>query len=96
MLYAVGTPTNTYVVTALVVAGAKNPPATVVNCVIVLVKRTLPLVRVLVLSGVGTITSTNVVLPPAARADVVVTVRTGNEPEVIVKVASWLATSTRT
>jgi hypothetical protein len=61
----------------------------------VLVNRTLPLVRVLVLSGVGTMTATNVVDPPPASADVVVTVLAGNVPDVIVTVASCVGTPTR-
>jgi hypothetical protein len=83
-------------VTALVTAGCNNAAGVVVNTVIVLVNATIPLVRLLVLSGVGTMTSTNVVDPPAASADVVVTVRAGNVPCVMVRVASCVGTSTRT
>jgi hypothetical protein len=53
---AVGTLTNTYVLTALVVPATPNSPGTVVKLVTVLVKRVAPLVLRLVGRGVGTTT----------------------------------------
>jgi hypothetical protein len=92
----VGTLTNTYVLTGLVVVPAPKSPVTVVKLVIVLVKREVPLVLRLVGKGTGTTTATYVVLPPKPTADVVVVVYAGNVPWVMVTVASCTGTTTAT